>query len=1044
MSIDQTNGRGINDGPLNGPPPTYVYGNATLVHTHTISADGQGYVDWQVPINSYGLNTGAVNQSYNGLYVDCSATLAIAHAVLADLTSLYLDEVVALTHDHALTGDLRLDAVEASSVMTHVHSIAADGNILILGSSVMTHTHALSADLSSVYVDGSTALTHDHGISADLTLFDLIYGEATLAHTHTLLGDLTLTPIVNGAAEMVHSHTLLYTDSESVYGQATLGHSHFLFGSALGGTPAIDIDNLWLTAEPILDIETRGTIGRKNQYFHLYYDVFGFQYWKSGLNLCALDTAPLDGSCSGYPEPDMSWELGMEWGVGETQWSLDMQYSYMYDVTQEEWELGQEWYLDVSTATLYKWELQDTHAALGKDYVNTLLGLVNTERQLLGLQPYSLYRGVGEDVATTHSQNMADTGILAHDDGAFPAGYQTSEQRITHIAEVPTGYAENLAASATSSRHFLTAQELFNAWWASPTHKANILAEWTVDDNPQMILGYAMLYDWSSAPGNWTTFYTQLFIGFGIPLGATVKQWELGQQYQVDTAIMNTLNTQYALDAYTAVIDQHSGVYGINVSVQHSAPSGSGVTVQHSAPIHFNLQTQHSGEWAVLQPIAADHEADYDIAELARVLQDMTSEYYINLTIAHTGGYSLNLNTVTQHSAPYEPSVAVIKQVSANYDILDQNYVIKAHTGFYAMIDGTATTITPTATLTVNGTSIDIQEAVIELAEGDLAWNASIILTDIAHYQLVNRGDTAVLDLLGELYDLVIQSKSLSRNAPAAISMRVNALSPSIKHRLPQCTLVDYLNTTAILAKDAVEDILGESVDWQLTNWSIPAYRISAEDAEPIELARTIVEAVGGVIEPKKDGSLLVRHSFPVNIPDYATATPDQVYTDVEDNLSVSEEFELRDDYNKFHILEGRAGFTDALEWEPNEDLSTGGVLRAYPTPWRTNIQIIHTDGVMVNLVPLGIRTRQETEIVEFTEGEGSLRHPAISLDTIDWKSDVLPSVSLELHSTIIKAGKSVNQGYGLAEITYTVESIDYESQVPLGNIVQYLLEDLG
>ncbi len=338
----------------------------------------------------------------------------------------------------------------------------------------------------------------------------------------------------------------------------------------------------------------------------------------------------------------------------------------------------------------------------------------------------------------------------------------------------------------------------------------------------------------------------------------------------------------------------------------------------------------------------------------------------------------------------------------------------------------------------------DIEEAVLSLAEGDYAWTASIILVDLAFYQLLKRGDVIDLNIDGELYNLIVESKSLNRNGPGQVQMRLEAMSPSIFYRPPYTDLIDYENSTATTARAAVEAILGASVTWDCIDWPIPAGRITAEQAVPIELAQQIVETIGAVIQPDKAGNLVVRDAFRVNIPDYATATPDHVYTDIEHNLSVQETFEPRDDYNRFRVLEGEAGFTDSLEWVPDEDISTGGVLRAYPTPWRTSIQVVHTDGASVSLVLVGTETRQETEVIEFVAGTATLGFPAISLDTVDWKSDALTGLVLNSHEATITCGTSVNQGYGLAEITYSVESINYRSNAPLGSVVQYLIEDLG
>lgn len=1066
MASSPINKGGINSGPVNGPPPAYIEASASLSNGHTLTAEGSIVFTPLNPINHTPINKGAIGASVAVPSVNASATLTTTHSLSGDLTlgsELYKNATALLTHTHTLSGDLTFNAVDGSATVTHGHTLSGDGKIVW---------------------NASSATPTGHTLQGDLKFYDPQDGSAAMTQTHTLPGDLTLVPYLDESVTMTHGHDLIWTDTQSVYGSATLTQTHNLFGNALGGTPGINLDPLIYAWEAYPDIQLQNPSERTTQYFGLNYNVDGFRYGYSGVNYCELNVPPLNEGCGAYPDPDLAGELNLAYGLGETQASLDMEWHLIFDKDRVPGELGMEYNLDAEVYATAQMDIR--WAVYGKTELEDLLTMINAERSNLGLVPYTLYTGAGEDVSTTHSENMADTGIFAHDDGGFPVGYQTSEERLTYIHEQPTTQGENLLAVADAqTRHFSDAATLFTAWWNSPSHKANMLYDWSVSDNPQMLLGYGMRYDWSGAPGVWTTFYTQLFIGFGIPLGATLAQGELNLEYQLDTALITTLNVGYALDAYTPVTQQHEVQYGINVAAQHSADYSAGVAQQHEAPIHYGLLVQHELNYTQTVPVVNQHEMLYDMDQYTGVVQQHETPWTVNITVQHQSGYSalgpvvtqhesgwdleqynrvlqsssnpygiyfaaqhesvwtLTLDVVTQHEAPYEPTVDVITQNDHEYDILTYNPVIAQNIAYYAMIDSTVTVTTDYATLTVNGVVTDIQEAVIAHSEGDFAYNASIILTDLSRYAAINRGDTAILDIYGETYTLQVESKGLSRNAPAGLSMRIEALSPSIKHSAPLATPIDYENTTNTAARTAVETILGEVVDWQMVNWSIPAYRIRAEDAIPIELAKEIVNAVGGVIEPKRDGTLLVRPAFQVNIPDYATAIVDHTYTDAEHNLSVNEEFDVRDDYNWFHIIEDTSGLNDVLEWVPNDDISTGGILRAYPEPWRTSIQIIHTDGIAVFLAPLGVQQRQETEVVEFVAGSASLSYPGISLDNISWHSTPLTGLALDTHSSTITAGTSVNQGYGVAEITYTVESIEYESNAPLGSIVQYLIEDL-
>lgn len=750
------NSSGINVGPVNGPRPVYVDASATLPNGHSVTAGAETFqAYWNssallesthslqsnaiaktpavAAINSRAINSGYINGALD-LYVSGSAAIANGHSLVADLTfgsDIYVFAAAEMSHGHTLSGDLSYyygvyvygDSVMshghtvvadltyfqdffvgAEATLPHGHSLTADAITVWLASAEIGHGHSLSSDLTlgfDTYVYATATLSVAHSLDGDLRIYDPVDGSATVTQYHALNGSLNLVPHVDISATIGHDHSLQWDDSSAVYGSSLLASSHQLGARALGGVADLDNDPLWFSAEPLLDIEPRARSGRVTQETSFTFSVEGFRYRVSGLNFCSLNGVELNSSCASFPEPDISFTFNQQWGLGESQWSLDQEWEYVFDKDQYEWSLDQKWELDTSDQTVQQAQLDIEYAFIGGQFALDLLGLVNTARQADNLTPVGLYRGPGEDIATTHSENMANTGVYAHEDGALPSGYQTITQRVSKVEEVPTGHGENIAATVTLNRHWYSAEQLFDLWWNSPPHKANILADWAESDTPKMMIGYSMLYGWDEYTDLWTTFYTQVFLGFGIPLGATLAQWQLGLTYQLDTVLITNLNVQYALDAYTRVRTQHEGEYALKVTAQCETPYGARVAAQNEAPIHFSVVAQHECGWTQAEPITVQFDTGYDMDQYTKVLQSIAMLWNSNISCQHVSEYALNISLKVQHEAGYEPSVTVVAQNETKYDIQTYERVRTSQTHYWAMYDTSVTVTNSFAILTL-------------------------------------------------------------------------------------------------------------------------------------------------------------------------------------------------------------------------------------------------------------------------------------------------------------------------------------------------------
>ena len=142
--------------------------------------------------------------------------------------------------------------------------------------------------------------------------------------------------------------------------------------------------------------------------------------------------------------------------------------------------------------------------------------------------------------------------------------------------------------------------------------------------------------------------------------------------------------------------------------------------------------------------------------------------------------------------------------------------------------------------------------------------------------------------------------------------------------------------------------------------------------------------------------------------------------------------------------VEGDDAIGDSLEWTPDENDDTRGNLRAYPQPWRSLVTVEYTGGGLTSISFSSVEYREETEVVEFVAGEGSVAYPVYAVGTVVWHSDSLGSVNSEVDSTELAAGTTVNDGYGLAEVTYTVRSLLYRVVGSSSIKAQFIMVDSG
>jgi len=321
-------------------------------------------------------------------------------------------------------------------------------------------------------------------------------------------------------------------------------------------------------------------------------------------------------------------------------------------------------------------------------------------------------------------------------------------------------------------------------------------------------------------------------------------------------------------------------------------------------------------------------------------------------------------------------------------------------------------------------------------------YQCELELRDHQYYPDFYRDRPFLVHLFDIDYYFVVDSRTLNRtiddNGNQVNTVSISGLSPLCLKGSPRATPITKTWDTPTMVSAIVEELIGV-VNWQMVDWMLPAYRLSAENAYPLDIANQLVNAAGGLIESQPDGSVVCRHRWPVSIADIGTATVDlPLY---ENHIYSITESATNDELkNKVRILDQEATYQDSLEYIPNKingnDDPFNGIMYAYLSPWREGLRIVTTRPSKISLGNLseGTRTISDSnadfpaEIITFENREGSVRYPVMSLIDFDWLDEDLGSVVITPYSTTLTAGDGIYGGYSLAKISYTTKFL----QIPV------------
>jgi hypothetical protein len=339
---------------------------------------------------------------------------------------------------------------------------------------------------------------------------------------------------------------------------------------------------------------------------------------------------------------------------------------------------------------------------------------------------------------------------------------------------------------------------------------------------------------------------------------------------------------------------------------------------------------------------------------------------------------------------------------------------------------------------------IQLLSASVTADEDSPYYQCEVELRNAKDYQFFVRDQAFILHLFADEYHFVVDSKGLSRTIDDEgnyqESATISGLSPLCLQAAPRSTPITKTWVSPTYVSEIVEELIGP-VTWNLVDWMLPGYRLAADKADPFELAQNIVTAAGGLLESQPDGSVVVRHRWPISIAELDSGTPTQILS--ETSIFSAQQQPTQDVLmNRIRIMDSNAGYQDRLEYEPyklanGDDDPFGGLMYAYLSPWRDGLRIVTTRGskIQIGLQTESVKTiadlneENTAETITFENGQSSVQYPIMTLDSFEWLDEDLGGLTFTPYATNLEASATgTYSGYSLAKIAYTSRRI----QVPI------------
>ncbi|MBF0272802.1 MAG: discoidin domain-containing protein [Magnetococcales bacterium] len=306
-----------------------------------------------------------------------------------------------------------------------------------------------------------------------------------------------------------------------------------------------------------------------------------------------------------------------------------------------------------------------------------------------------------------------------------------------------------------------------------------------------------------------------------------------------------------------------------------------------------------------------------------------------------------------------------------------------------------------------------------------VAWVAHLVVADDAVFGAAQADQPLDLTWGETRFRLFVAHKGLIRTGPGHTERIITALGLPARHESPHALPLTRSWDQPVWARDAVEQALNAAVIWKLPSWRLPAGRLQVRESPPMEVARRVAQAVGGVVRSRPDGTVVLEPLYPRPVPEWEQDPPDHILTDATDLLESRHEGSFGTGINRITVREQTPELQSPglwLEIDPAIDTRNRFApdqtvrLVTLASPGVALREVTGSTGRWMPDEPIW-RTRSET--LHFSgSNRAVLPRPVTRIDQVEWLGNDLGELTLERDARTVTATRA---GVALARLRVTL-----------------------
>ncbi|MCP4370033.1 MAG: LamG domain-containing protein, partial [Deltaproteobacteria bacterium] len=547
---------------------------------------------------------------------------------------------------------------------------------------------------------------------------------------------------------------------------------------------------------------------------------------------------------------------------------------------------------------------------------------------------------------------------------------------------------------------------------------------------------------------------------WGLKLGLTVNEW-----YGSVNTLVSTINEYYQDTAELSKVFniQYGNVLGpiarfIEEYRNSSFPLISSIMPYGNSPVNFKVFQELFGDVAV--PRLVDNILYGDVSLITKSFSQPYADTIGPMSqIAES--YDLRAGVIAIIGETYGISAtSVLSRFGEGYDLASMDPVKNLIDLPYYLMSEDTIEYPVSITVTVNGIEVEILSISLD---ADMSKYA--ILGDIELATEVDYGKSPLFGEVecivdGETFVLFIETRSKTK-VNGEMHWSLGLVSPTAKLDSPYSKTMVRSFTNNAMASTIVQELAdyqGITVDWDIVDWAIPNYAISANDETPLAVIKTIVNAVGAIIQTKPNGDMLIISKYPVSptLWDNNTLIPVAIFSSDTDLVSVNETIEVNTGLNAFVITDQGSSAANITLSEIDVD-STTKIIRGFQIPFDEDVplELVTSGGPFVSIVPEGFFTAnlpvdfddsddpEEWEYVEFIDWVGTTTYPIYEIIDWEWVAEDMGSFQISENGTLTAITQSDTLKESLLRIKYKTKYWKWTVKGPLNAYAQMYVPEI-